>query len=514
MRHWCLAAVAFAFAMICSLDAIAATLYWAGTGTSWASASSWSTAGGVTPMSAANIGDDVVFDTFLPGSSVVSLNSNAGAAGLTVRTPNSVLIQSGAGDNALAIGSHGITMQPTSGSLTINSRVVAFGGQIWTNNSSSILFANAEVFGSSLQISGTGPTIFNGSYRDGSLVKTGSGDLILSGVNSFAGGTTFVGGRVIAAPDTALGTGSLYFAGGVLQLTAPMHSSRPMALLSAGSVLDTHGFDAVLAGAISGAGSLTKRGAGALLLVGANTFTGDLIVEGGSVGILGSSNSQIGTAIIQRNFEQKQNAPLRIDLQGTSDGQFDTLNVSQTATLGGPLEINATALPPVPSSTLFPVVTAGSIVNAFSSISWSGANNGYFRTKTIGTTVYAEYQDRGNMNGDTVLDDADYDLFAFGLMNRSVQKYAALCQSISPSASCDITPQQGGDFNGNGRLDFDDIAGFQSRLGGLGMSTGPLFAALERYSSAVPEPPVATLLFLFMGIFVARRGGMEPRGMR
>jgi hypothetical protein len=59
---------------------------------------------------------------------------------------------------------------------------------------------------------------------------------------------------------------------------------------------------------------------------------------------------------------------------------------------------------------------------------------------------------------------------------------------------CSLNPQQGGDFNGNGRVDFDDIQSFQNQLGSLGLTSDGLMLALDRYLSTVPEPSSGLLL--------------------
>jgi hypothetical protein len=82
------------------------------------------------------------------------------------------------------------------------------------------------------------------------------------------------------------------------------------------------------------------------------------------------------------------------------------------------------------------------------------------------------------------IDQTDLDLFVFGLMNKE-SKFYTQCQ-------CSVPPQAGGDFNGNGWLDFDDIPGFRGQLLGSGMSPDALSAAFDRYNN-VPEPSSATL---------------------
>ncbi len=57
----------------------------------------------------------------------------------------------------------------------------------------------------------------------GLLSKSGSGNLTLSGANSWSGGTLLLEGTLTAASTTALGTGDVYQQGGTLAVTSPLH---------------------------------------------------------------------------------------------------------------------------------------------------------------------------------------------------------------------------------------------------------------------------------------------------
>ena len=56
----------------------------------------------------------------------------------------------------------------------------------------------------------------------GLLSKSGSGNLTLSGANSWSGGTLLLEGTLAAASSTALGTGDVYLQGGTLAVTSPL----------------------------------------------------------------------------------------------------------------------------------------------------------------------------------------------------------------------------------------------------------------------------------------------------
>jgi hypothetical protein len=150
------------------------------------------------------------------------------------------------------------------------------------------------------------------------------------------------------------------------------------------------------------------------------------------------------------------------------------------------------------------VISAGSLVGTFENVESFGNNDIYFHPiyDYLGGVVSLEQFDRGDMNGDETIDAADFDLFVFGLMNASISKFFAHCD-------CDILPQEGGDWSGNGRLDFDDIPGFQAQLAGMGISPDGLSAAFDRYFSNVPEP--ASVFMILPGILTALVVGRRRR---
>ena len=147
------------------------------------------------------------------------------------------------------------------------------------------------------------------------LTKAGLGNLLLSGTNTYLGGTTLNAGAILLGNNSALGTGALNFAGaaqlssdgttvrsvsnaltfnsqgvlgdttrnGLLTFTGAVtvNGDRTVALLS----------NAVFAGAVGGTGSLRKSGVGNLTLSGTNTLSGVLSVDGGKLTLDYSTNN-------------------------------------------------------------------------------------------------------------------------------------------------------------------------------------------------------------------------------
>ncbi|EAY9415942.1 fibronectin-binding autotransporter adhesin ShdA, partial [Salmonella enterica] len=91
----------------------------------------------------------------------------------------------------------------------------------------------------------------------GSLVKTGTGELTLSGDNSYSGGTTITDGTLTADHADSLGTGAVANSG-VLQVG-----------------------EGELENTLSGTGSLVKTGTGELTLSGNNNYSGGTTIDDG-----------------------------------------------------------------------------------------------------------------------------------------------------------------------------------------------------------------------------------------
>jgi fibronectin-binding autotransporter adhesin len=96
----------------------------------------------------------------------------------------------------------------------------------------------------------------------GSLAKGSVGTLVLSGTNTYEGGTSISGGTLQVSSDVNLGdaAGGLTFDGGTLNTTASLISGRNVGLLGTGRLLtDDAGTTFTLGGVISGGGTLYKE---------------------------------------------------------------------------------------------------------------------------------------------------------------------------------------------------------------------------------------------------------------
>ncbi|MFT4955203.1 MAG: fibronectin-binding autotransporter adhesin [Brevundimonas sp.] len=115
-------------------------------------------------------------------------------------------------------------------------------------------------------------TIASSLTGAGGLVKADLGALILTGVNSYTGGTFVRGGTLVGDADSIRGD-----------------------LFNDALTIFDQTIDGTFAGAISGTGLLVKRGAGALTLTGSGSYTGGLEVREGT--LIGDTRSIVGDVV-------------------------------------------------------------------------------------------------------------------------------------------------------------------------------------------------------------------------
>jgi fibronectin-binding autotransporter adhesin len=134
----------------------------------------------------------------------------------------------------------------------------------------------------------------------GSVEQIGSGTTVLTGINSYAGGTSILGGTLQVSADGNLGAaaGGLTFSGGTLRTTASFASARNTSLTGAGTISTDAGTTFALDGLISGTGGLTKSGAGILTLSGNNSYAGATNVNAGTLRINGDQSAATGLVTV------------------------------------------------------------------------------------------------------------------------------------------------------------------------------------------------------------------------
>jgi autotransporter-associated beta strand protein len=249
-------------------------------------------------------------------------------------------------------------------------------------------------------------------------------------------------------------------------------------------------------------------------LVGTGTVVGNLTVgsaSGAQVATLSPNQPMdgpdevIGHIDVVGNYQQSPRGTLVLDVEGTDAGQFDTVDVSETVALGGTLRVNIADQAQVQAGDTIRLMTAANFARdtVFESIETTGTEDlflavNYPNIDVAGGQAAESFQSltgtmyqRGDMNHDGAVNADDVPYFALALINRM-----SYFRARTPTgALISDFGQAGGDFPGanglrDGRLDFDDIEGFSTRVG---MSPAAVAAAISAYSAIVPEPSSAVL---------------------
>jgi autotransporter-associated beta strand protein len=141
------------------------------------------------------------------------------------------------------------------------------------------------------------------------LAKTGTGTLTLGGNNTYSGGTTLTGGTLLINHEHALGSGQFDLKGGTIDNTSgaaitigdtiaqqwdadvtftgtnDLTFPAGTVTLGANRIVTVTGGSLTLGGAVNGAFTLTKNGAGTLS-IGSGSWTGTTTVNGGTLEVL------------------------------------------------------------------------------------------------------------------------------------------------------------------------------------------------------------------------------------
>jgi autotransporter-associated beta strand protein len=263
----------------------------------------------------------------------------------------------------------------TNGSAIADTAVV-------TNSGATLRVDSSETIGS---LRGSGSTVLNGAavtltvaetnsqtYAGvisgaGGLTKSGTGTVTLSASNTHTGGTTINAGTVAISNGSAFGSNTVTFGsnGTTVAALASVQVNNNYALTGNGT-MDVGANILTNSGVISGAGSLTKAGAGTMVLGAANTYSGGTTINAGTVAISNGSSFGSNTVTFASN--------------GTTVAALASVQVTNNYALtgNGTMDVGANIL------TNSGVISgAGSLTKAGAGTLTLGASNSYAGGTTI-----------------------------------------------------------------------------------------------------------------------------------
>lgn len=326
----------------------------------WDNADNWT---GGTPVA----GSVLVFD----GANYLTDNNNNLVAGFGVW---SIFFAAGAGAFVLDGGGGGGSITLTNGitnssanTQTLNINGITLGGaQTFNALSNNLVFTstnNITNAGFLLTIAGSSNTIVESVISgSGGLTKTGTGTLTLSNANTYTGGTLLNEGALRLANASAGGSGAITQSNGLSTLIIDttgtvtnamsiftLRSWQTVTLSGAKTLNSATSYDVTNAttttesGVLTGAGGITKIGAGTLALAASNNFTGAVVISNGVLNLNSASGFAAGAATSVSVFT---GATLLISQNSlTQQGDAQVNNAASVTLSGGTITLAGSATP-------------------------------------------------------------------------------------------------------------------------------------------------------------------------
>jgi fibronectin-binding autotransporter adhesin len=232
----------------------------------------------------------MTIDGVISGSGAVT---KQGTGTLTLSGVNTYTGSTTINAGTLALRANNANTIGNTSSVTINGSSAVLDIDGCNNSTGPITLQNGAISGTTGVLSSSAYNVQNGTISailggGGALTKSMYGTVTLNGNNSYIGATIINHGVLSISSASNLGADGLTFNGGTLRVTASCAINKTTTINIWGGTFDINGANTTLnnSSIISGAGSLTKTGAGTLSLSGTNTsFSGGTTINAGTLQI-------------------------------------------------------------------------------------------------------------------------------------------------------------------------------------------------------------------------------------
>jgi len=253
------------------------------------------------------------------GTTTITNGTLAGNGGFGLFPSSSAFVLAATSTAVVNLGGGSETIASLTGGA--GSQMILDGGQLTVGDSTpSTTFAGS---------------IIDGSTSGGPLTKQGTGTLVLSGTNTYSGETTIDAGALSISSTGNLGTNTIVFQGGNLNVTGNATLAQQISILGNASITTSSGTTAliigtitvglaepytltlggsgtnsigvlstgmggtlIVAGAMGGTTSLTCTGGGTLEFSGSNTYTGGTTISQGTVELISGGSLPSGGDVV------------------------------------------------------------------------------------------------------------------------------------------------------------------------------------------------------------------------
>jgi autotransporter-associated beta strand protein len=483
-------------------------------------------AGGITLGSASTINSDAGtltlsggivnggFDLTLGGASNISESGVISGTGAMTKSDSGTLTLSG-----INTYSGGSTINGGTVIVSASSGLGASGGSATINAATldiaaSFTSARNFVLGNSASTVLVDPTftftangVFSGT---GTLNKTGTGTMVLGGINTYTGDTNVSAGTLqISANDRIANSSNLNVSGGTFDLQS-FNDTVGAVTLSSGTISGTGTLtgssytlqSGTVSAILAGNTTVTKNTSGTVTLSGANSFTGSTTISAGTLQL--NTNNALGTAasgttvangavLKLNNVNYATAEPLTLNGSGISNG--GALLNSGTSTFAGPINAATNAT----------INAGGGTLNLTGGVSKNGttltiAGGGTVNITTNGITG-------SSPNSDLVVDGTTVVLSAANSYNgpTTIQNSGTL--KLGNSNVLPTSPQTALTINTSSVF---DLASYSDGVASLtGDSTAIVKNSVVGGTSTLTVNPATGISTTFSGVIAGTNGGTQ-----